>query len=189
MGNLNRVKQHVLPIARAESQPSQKLNKPWVQPNNSKIIRGSFSCFSHLRIYFRLRFGNFFLNARRLYSHVFDKPLQSYFGNVPSHWVKPRDDNGFGSFVYNNLNSPGAFPRPHISSFFSNDLPFNVFGRKRQGGGGEFLGLGNSAFLNSVRDYFFCPLRKAVLSFCFKLLNALHYFLPVLILNSFVELI
>ena len=171
--DLNRMVEHILPVARTESQPSEELYHLRRQPVDTDLVGSSLARLLDHRVDLAASLLYRLLDARRMDAPVGDQLFQRDSRNLAANRVKRGDDHGLRRIVDDQIHARRGFQRADVAALAADYATLHVVVRQchdRYGGFGHMIG---GALLYRERYYVACLLVGLFLGVGFDLAH--HY--------------
>ena len=124
MDDLERVLEHVLPVARAVAQPAEDLDELFVELAAVRFEDRLLAGQPDVVLELRLRDVVHLLDAGRMDAAVFDQLLQRQAGDLTPQAVERREDDCVGRVVDDEVDTRQVLEGADVASLPTDDPPF-----------------------------------------------------------------
>ena len=130
VGDLERVDQHVLPVARAELQPAEQLDQFGSQAVDVGVEGRLLAGLLDLLVDLLLGLGEHLFDLGRMDATVGHQLGQRQAGDLAAHGVEPREHHGFGRVVDDEVDAGQVLEGADVAPLAPDDAALHVVGRQ-----------------------------------------------------------
>ena len=130
MRHLDRVRKHILPIARTVAHASEQTNQLRMDAVNARLERRLLPRFLNPLIDLAARLLDHLFDACGMDAPVLDQLLKCNARNLAAHRIEPRKDDRFRRIVNDEINARQRLERADIASLASDDAALHLIVRQ-----------------------------------------------------------
>ena len=134
LGGLHEVLEHVLPVGRAQAQPTQRADERRVQPAHAGALGGVVPGRVGALVGAGERLGVGLLDALRVDATVRHEGLEGDLGDLAALGVEAGQDHGVGLVVDEDVHAGQRLEGPDVAALLADDPALHLVGRERQDG-------------------------------------------------------
>ena len=124
--HLDRVLEHVLPVARPEVEPAEDGENARVEVEHTDLVGGLLTLILDDGVHLLARLLDLVLDAGRLHAAVLDEPLERDLCHGAAYRVEAREEHSAGRVVDDDLNTCRALERLDVAALLADDLTLHV---------------------------------------------------------------
>ena len=148
VGDLDRVLEHVLRIARAELEAAEVVEQLVVQARDVRLLRGLLAELADVLLHLLLGLGDDLLDPGRMDPAVVDQLLQRELGDLAADVVEARDDDDARRVVDDHVDAGGLLEGADVPALAADDPALHVVGGDVDGADGGLGGVAGGVALD-----------------------------------------
>ena len=130
MGNLDRMIEDVLPIARAIAQAAEHLHEFRMDAVDARIKRSLLTSLFDALVDFAFGLLDHLLDAGRMDAAILDQFLQGNAGHLAAHRIKARQDNSLRRIIDDEVNARHRLQCTDVTALTADDAAFHLIVRQ-----------------------------------------------------------
>ena len=189
LGDLDRVVEHVLAVARAVALAAEELDEIGVQAVDIRLKYGALALFLDGLVDLALRLGDHFLDAGGVDAAVLNELFERETRNLTADGVKARDRDGLRRIVDDEIAAGERFDGTDVASLAADDAALHFVVGERNDGNGDLARVVGGAALDGCGDKLAGLLLGFVLELRFHFLDLGGHFVRAVSLDALDEVL